>query len=158
MHWLFADSRQILKFKDPRCYSRYFGAGREPFAVMDTHNSAFTDTEYDLLAPFCSNLSSLSLTVLRCFTKVLLSSIPQALKHRWLIPASWQARFPAPCPVYSSKPTWCHTCCPSLLPSSSSLSFPSPYNFISPLFSTSLSPAKCLLSLHVLQILKNFII
>lgn len=32
---------------------------------------------------------------------------------------------------------------------------PFPYNFISPLFSTSLSPEKCLLSLHVLQIFEK---
>lgn len=63
MRWLFAGSRQILKLKDLRCYSRYSGAGREAFAAMDTENSVFTDTTRDFLAHFCSNLSSLSLTV-----------------------------------------------------------------------------------------------
>lgn len=160
MQWLFIGSRQILELKHPRCCSRYSEAERYVFATMDTDNSVFTDTTHDILPHFCSNLSSLSLTLSlsspRCF---LPPSAPQALEHRQLIPA-WQARSPAPSPVYSSKPAWSYKCCPSLLPCNISTHlfelFSKPHSFIQLYFSSFydilLSPEKCFQSLYMLQI------
>lgn len=117
MSWLFTDSRQILKFKDPRCYSRYSGAGREALSIMNTESSIFTDTAHDPPAHFCSNPSTRSITGTLSSLRYFLS-VPQAHKHKQLISA-WQPQSPALFPLDSPRPAWSCTCWLSLLPSSS---------------------------------------